>query len=355
MTGVQTCALPISIGAIWATTASFTITSQVPATRALAMSRVMMEYEQDGSWIKPDQTQSGNEITVTSLNPATSYTFRARYADGTESSNDSTSPEVTVTTEDALQVPNADMDGWNIEATKKLGEGKWNGLNPTTYNAYIPNSGSWTTTNAKTFNHSDSGNMNYAINAYPSVISDAHDTGSAAMIRSIGWTVGAGNSYPGVTLEVCKEWSAGKMFLGDYDFNKDTYEETYNYGIAFASRPKSIAFQYKYESYNNDKFKVWAVVENRANGEVKRLAYGEIAAGNAASAYTDIAIDLNYDSSYLDLKATHFYIAFSSSNKANDTHATESNAMEEAKLLRVVNSSYWGGSILYIDNIQLNY
>ena len=145
------------------------------------------------------------------------------------------------------------------------------------------------------------------------------------------------------------------MVLGDYDVNKDTYEETYKYGTALASRHKRIAFQYKYESYNNDKFKVWAVVENRANGEVKRLAYGEIAAGNAASAYTDIAIDLNYDSSYLDLKATHFYIAFSASNKANDTHATESNAMEEAKLLRVVNSSYWGGSILYIDNIQLNY
>ena len=40
-----------SVGAVWATKAIFTVTSQVPTTRALAMSRVFMEYKLNGSWI----------------------------------------------------------------------------------------------------------------------------------------------------------------------------------------------------------------------------------------------------------------------------------------------------------------
>ena len=143
------------------------------------------------------------------------------------------------------------------------------------------------------------------------------------------------------------------LFRSSFDI--DNKVDTYNYGIAFASRPKSIAFQYKYDSYNSDKFKVWAVVENRSNGEVKRLAYGEIAAGNAVSTYTSMNITLNYDSNYTSLKATHFYIVFSSSNKCDDSHDVESTLLKNADLLRVVDSSYWCGSVLYIDNIQLNY
>ena len=120
--------------------------------------------------IAPEQVIDGNRITVKALNANTACTFRAHFNDGAPKPTESVSQDIDITTEAAIQVPNAEMDGWNIEATKKLGKGKWNGLNPTTYYAYIPNSDSWATSNAKTFNHSSSGNMNYAINAVPFVI-----------------------------------------------------------------------------------------------------------------------------------------------------------------------------------------
>ena len=159
-----------------------------------------MEYYTNGEWIKPTQTVSGNKITVTGLSANTSYTFRAHYIDAITATNTSVSSEITITTESASQVPNADMNDWNTEATKKVGKTKWNGLNPTTYYAYIPKSGSWATSNAKTFNHSSSGTMNYAINAYPSVVKETRtNNGEVAIVRSIGWNDGAGNSYEGIT------------------------------------------------------------------------------------------------------------------------------------------------------------
>ena len=342
-----------SIGDVWATRASFTVNIVSPSTRALNNPYVFMEYKSGAGWIKPSQTVNGNAITVTGLNGETSYQFRARYADNAVVPNESVSTEVSITTEAETQVPNADMNGWNVESTKSLAKGMLNGLSPSTYNAYIPNSGSWATTNAKTFNHSSSGRLNYCINAYPSVIYEDRGNGSkAAMIRTIGWTKGSGNEYTSLAYHR----SAGKIFLGTYSFDVDDKIDTYNYGIDFTSRPSTISFDYKYDSYNNDKFKVWAVVENRDGGVIKRLAYGEIGAGSATGNYTNTTIKLAYDPVFSNLKATHFYIVFSSSNKCDDTHTVESELLwEPTKMLRVIDSSYWGGSVLYIDNIQLNY
>ena len=143
--------------------------------------------------------------------------------------------------------------------------------------------------------------------------------------------------------------------MGSYSFKGGTKVDTYNYGVELTSRPKQVSFDYKYDSYNSDKFKVWASVENRSNNIVTQLAYGEIAAGTASSDYTTTVFDLIYDAKYKHLKATHFSLVFSSTNKCNDTHSVESSAIDNANLLRVVNSSYWGGSVLCIDNIQLIY
>ena len=140
-------------------------------------------------------------------------------------------------------------------------------MSKTTYYAYKPNSGKWATTHTKTFDHGSG----YAINSFPSVITEAKDNGYAAVIRSIGWTNGSGNSYPGITGNVCKERSAGKLFLGTYAFDVDSKTDTYNYGIEFTSRPNKISFDYKYTSYHNDTYKVWTAVSNRNNNSLLRF------------------------------------------------------------------------------------
>ena len=343
-----------SEGSVWATSATFQV-AQASSTRALNMELLSIEYKDGENWLKPVQTQDGNLLTVSGLTAGTNYTFRAMVKD--DAGRTGYSDILNVATEAATQVPNADMNGWNVEATKKLAKGMWDGTSPITYDAYIPNSGSWATTNAKTFNHSESGNMNYAINAYPSVINENRGGNNyAAVIRSIGWNNGSGNGYGGLTTNTCKQRSAGKIFLGSYSFDVNSQTDSYNYGIAFVSRPKSISFEYKYDSYNNDNFKVWAVVENRNDGSVKQLAYGEITAGNAAGSYTNATVALNYNSEYTNLKATHFYIVFSSSNKCSDLHSEETNLMETpTRMVKIIDSSYWGGSVLCVDNIQLIY
>ncbi len=336
-------------GDVWATSSTFAISNAAPSTLAINNNDVVMEYKSGDEWVKPVQTVAGSSNTVTGLNAGAEYTFRARLVDSSPSYYSHVSAILNITTEDATQVPNADMNDWNVEATRNL----WKTINiftsKITFTSYKPNSDKWATTNVKTFNQGS----NNAINAYPSVVYETVSTGdNAAVIRSIGWTKGIGNDY---TIFAYHR-SAGKMFLGSYSFDGDSKIDTYNYGIEFTSRPLSISFDYKYDSYNSDKFKVWAVVENRDGGVVKRLAYGEIAAGEAAASYRNTSISLNYDPSYTNLKATHFYLVFSSSNLCDDVHATESGLLwDPTKMLRIIDGSYWGGSVLYVDDIKLNY
>ena len=236
-------AAAVSDGAVRATSANFEIAINSTQTRsAYSMDNIKMEYAENNSWVEPTQSYSGNIITVTGLNAGKSYNFRTKYDDGYNEPLYFAS--TSIQTEESLQLPNSDMNDWNLEKSIALGEGKWNGLNPTTYYAYKPNTGNWATTNAKTFNHGENhGALRYAINAYPSVIYEERDnTNKAAVIRSIGWSNGDGNSYPGLTGNVCKEWSAGKLFLGTYSFDVDNKVDTYNYGIEFTSRPRKISF-----------------------------------------------------------------------------------------------------------------
>lgn len=342
----------VSEGAVWATSATFRISKNVN-TRTFDMNKIHIECKTTGEWMTPTQTIDGDQIAVVGLTPGCVYTFRAIYDDGNITPVPLQSAYSTLSTETPIQLPNADMNNWDIEHSRDLATTKWDGLNKTTYHAYIPNSKSWGTTNQKTFNHGSG----YCINAYPSVSTEDRGNGDkAALIRSIGWNTGSGNGYGGITGNKCEERSSGKLFIGSYSFDKSTRADSYNYGIAFTSRPKSVSFEYKYAKFGSDNFKVWAVVENRSEGVVKRLAYGEVAAGDNAATYTSNSFELIYDPAFKDLKATHFYLVFSSSNKCSDKHSEETNLMESpSRLVGVVGGSYWGGSVLYIDNIHLNY
>lgn len=279
---------------------------------------------------------------ITGLLPNKEYRIQAKLGD-------IISNEIKFRTEEEATIPDANMDEtWNIENSRELAKGKWDGLSKTTYYAYKPQSGKWATTNSKTFDHGS----NYAINAYPSVIFETNGNGKAAVIRSIGWRKGSGNDYT----STCYERSAGRLFLGNYSFNVDNKTDTYNYGINFTARPKSIKFNYKYDSYNNDKFKVWAVAENRdENGNITTIANGEISAGTATSGSNYVSNEIILSYHYFHKAVTHFYIVFSSTNLCNDIHSTESQNIQSAKTLHVIDKSYWGESTLYIDDIELIY
>lgn len=262
---------------------------------------------------------------ITGLLPNKEYRIQAKLGD-------IISNEIKFRTEEE-NIPNdCNMNSWDTENTRKLSSKN--------YSSYRPHSGQWATTNTKTFNQGGT----FICNAYPSVTYEGKDNGNAAVIRSIGWTGGITN-----TSSICYQYSAGRLFLGTYSYND--YKDTYNYGIDFSSRPTKIKFQCKYESCNNDKFKVWVIVENRENNKVTQLAYGEKIEGTISS-YNEQSIELAYSDHYT--KPTHFYIVFSSSYLCNDTFDNEKNAMKNAKVI-TYHDKYWGGSTLYIDDIELIY
>lgn len=340
----------LSSGDVWATHATLTVVGDNEATTAYLRDKtITVEYAPAGTedWVKPTQQRMGDQIVISGLpedaEKENSYILRATAALGGKEVAAKSISEIT--TERALQLPGGNLDEWNEEATRKLAKGKWNGLNKTTYVSYLPANGLWGTSNKKTFSYGS----DYAINSYPSVVTEAHGDGVAAVIRSIGWTNGIGNDY----WSVCDNYSSGRLFIGSSDFDLNSMLDNYQYGMEFTSRPSSISFDLKYDSYNNDQYKVWAVVEHREGETVTQLARQEIT-GGAEADYARVTLNLG---NYTDAskKATHFYIVFASSYLCNDDHATESAVMKNYSLLHVVDNSYWGGSTLWIDNIQLNY
>ena len=266
---------------------------------------------------------------IKGLNSNTRYKIRARVGL-------ITSEQQTITTEQEVQLSDSKMDEWITENSHSLKSGFL--ASKKTYYAYKPTSGIWATTNAKTFDRGGT----YTCNAYPSVVYETNDNGKAAAISTIGWTDGATN-----TNTICYDRSAGRLFTGSYTYN------TYTYGTPCESRPSAISFDCKYDSYNNDMFKVWAIVEFRNDTSVIELAKKELVSGSLNS-YANLKLSLEDVFTDFYLHATHITIVFSSTQQCNDNNDTESSNIKNSGVLYYTDNR-WKGSTLYIDNISLIY
>lgn len=280
---------------------------------------------------------------ISGLTPAKAYSVYAVYGSHV-------SQPTSFTTETALQVENAGLEDWS-ERTRT---GLMNGANPFSYKdvtAYYPNlSGAasyWSCVNQKTFEGSP--NVKSTWNIVPSTKKTTGRSGNGAQLRTVGWDNGAGN-----TTTIKRHVAAGKLFMGTYSFDHSSNTDTYNYGQPFTSRPARVAAYLKYSPKDNDSYKVWAVVENRENGIVTQLGKGELSENTAIAEYTQKSFDIIYTNT--TLKATHFYIVFSSSANCSDTESVETGNLKNL----VADSSADGythheGSNLYIDDIQIFY
>ena len=274
------------------------------------------------------------------LTPTTDYSFRVRLGQHVLDAG-------TFQTEDILQVPNANMDSWDTEAIRGLKAG----INPFASKKDIMSekpSGGWITVNKKTFNDVPLGSWPYTVNAYPSTISVVNGSGKAALIRSIGWNKDGGNALTGSS----DSNSAGRLFLGSYNFDFNAYTDEFNYGIDFASRPNAIKADYMYTPYNGDSFKVWVVLENVIEGVVTQIGYGELINGEAVSgSYKSMNVPITYTD--LSKKANRISVVFSSSAGCRDIYGEENTLVKS--YMRCLDSHHWEGSCLYVDNIELIY
>lgn len=292
-----------------------------------------------------DQWQDYSDATITGLQPNTTYTVRALV-------NNWPTTEATFTTEAALQIPNGNMESWS-DWTKELWNGA-NGVNKINITAGQPQG--WSTVNDKTFGGDP--NVKSTWNLRPSTIKSIGHKGNGALIRSVGWDNDSGNSYKVIFVTVIYHFSAGKLFLGNYSYDHSNNKNNYDYGIPFSSRPAKVKFVYKYQPYKDDNsFSVRAVAEHREGTSVTRIGYSEYIGSNVSDNYIDETFSIIYDPQYLNLKATHFYLEFSSSSKYDDLEGKVNNNPYLDKVFSHYDNGYkyFEGSNLYIDDVELIY
>jgi hypothetical protein len=283
-----------------------------------------------------------NVITanVTGLKPGTTYEYT-----GVNNGTPLTVDIRTFTTEAATQLPNSDMESWYRVAGKTNywwidypgadASAVWGTMNLLTTSGGGSGT-SWTDRSGCAYNASSGTRQS----------TDVHGGTYAALVKTVGW--GTNNSAAVSSgFGTCKNVTPGELYLGKYD--ADSKKAVYS-GYAFASRPSSLTFYYKYVKVgntSNDDYAYVQVVVYDASGNVIASADSQIS--DMASSYTAKTLNLTYASGAA--KAAKIMVRFKSSHDnvaANDTYMTPPPA-------RNTSTGEYSGSELYIDDLTLNY
>lgn len=348
--------LQASEGDMWATKATIHVVGKNEgATEYLKTQPVVIEYIkisefEAGEWITPEQSHVGDAIEITGLpediEKENAYRLKATLGDM------SATNMLDITTEKALQVPNAGFEEWYSakiysKSSYFLGMGagidiyQWFPKVSASSNSY------WGTRNDLT-NSQKSGTTCYYTSYSGTIKATKGHTGAAAEISTLGW--GEGNTYlNSMSGVVIKNKTAGMLFMGDYNVNaSDGSREVY--GRTFTSRPKSLSFWYKYNPIDSESFKAYIVVENRDNGTVTELGRAELVSNEAVGEYQQVILNINYTRTAL--KATHMYIVFLSSTASSPEVGLSTGSYNA---LKGFSDSRYVGSVLTVDDVKLIY
>lgn len=274
---------------------------------------------------------------ISGLTPGTKYYVKAE-------ANGGQSEPVTFTTEANIQLANGDMEQWS---RTEGGTQYWWVSYPFAAGETNP---VWNTLNQLTT--SEGGTHTSPTNrdgcAYSAIsgtieTTDKHGGSYAALIRTVGW--GGGNSAHWVAWETkmgtCENVTAGELYLGHYSNGAQ-------FGTAFAVRPTSLSFWYKYAPKNaSDQAFAKVVIRDAAKNV---LATNEFTIGRT-DAYTQKILDLTYPVPCA--KAASIEVIFKSSiNDVNNQKNTD--WLTPPPSMNLSDGTYMG-SQLYIDDVTLNY
>lgn len=330
---------------VFATYATFKVTHN-PKT---ALSALTWEVSENGGEFVATTNvtldAANDRVTIKGLKAGTSYKVRA--TDGSAAGSINTA---SATTERALQIPNGNLDA---ATTTNGSESKWS-------NVVFEG---WGTNNAMTT--SQGGNFAYVRISGTIGTTDAV-SGNAALIRTVGW--GSGNTAIGSsgTSGDCKYTDPGLLHLGatrtarpvgyGSDDNKSNGSsagpvstDDLDCGIAFASRPSSLVFQYKYSPKNS---------ADRGYAEISvidalgRKIVTKTLLLQASSSWQTARLDLEYPIGAL--KASKLYVKFLSSYDMEYFKRTDANFSGPGFGGNLGKGTFMG-SQLYIDEITLAY
>lgn len=346
--GESSCSLSAPEGNVWAKSATIYLTGDTDGTTEFlkTVKDITVQCRKEtGDWFSPTQEKVKDTIEITGLEPDTRYTFKATIG-GTNTIT--VNNEVTLETEEALQIPNSGFEEWYTDSDTRWSAGTFGNFTHYFYYPYSKDATDiWWNTNNK---YSQAWTVApVQTTTCPAVIyvKDAKSGNKAAEIH----TAGSGGEYSSTPSSMYPQSArAGRLFIGTYDWSDK--KETVTTGHAFASRPREMKFWYKYTPYQTDNFKV--EIEIRSNGKV--IASGSYipdATSTADTEYREGSITLDYNG-HME-KATGIYVDILSTTKASFT----SDDLQKAGTIDLTDcATGWTthlGSRLKIDDLELIY
>ncbi len=352
--------ITISEGGAWAKKAYMTMTVADAEQTSLVNEYVSFYVRQNGSsdWAEIENYElTDGTILFSQLQPGTKYDIRSTCL-ANPVSDESYTPVVSFTTEEAIQVPNSSFDNWYSEKTDKDGNPLTKNLDIVYWDKFFPcdkedaSTKSWSSVNQLTTMDGKNPTKiiwptppyvgcKYVANSGTIPTTENYMSGKAALVRSLGW--GSGSAAAGGPP---KKTTAGQLFLGE--FNTTTWAPVY--GIPFASRPLGMSFYYKYQPKNpEDKF-IAKIVVLDVNDDIIAEAVMPSDQCGAQDKYKEAVLNLTYAADKQNAKAASMYISFISGTKL-EKDETDFNYPPGANL----SDGEFLGSQLYVDVVTLLY
>lgn len=275
---------------------------------------VMLSSDGGQSYVTVPSAASGKKLNFAGLEPGKTYMVKASL-DGLGSK------PIRFTTEEALQIPNGNLDADIISHSNNQYE-------------FI----GWGTNNPMT--SSQGASLEYCRNS-GSIQTDDAVKGKAALLRTTGW--GSGNTNAGA-LSIIKYVDPALLHLGAERSSRasDIYGTSdLDCGINFDSRPASLSFYYKYSAPNSgDTGEVLIRVIDKSG---KTILEKKQDLGAKSSYGEETVVPLIYPDNAP--KCGKLYVRFLSSNKTPGD--------KDKNWLKFGNPHT--GAQLYVDEIKLNY
>ncbi|MDE7073853.1 MAG: PCMD domain-containing protein [Odoribacter sp.] len=315
----------------------------------------------DGQWKALETTLTEKntdeyECLAKGLAPATDYAFRVRLGGHTLEAG-------SYVTEVDAQVPNSGFEEWSEEMVWKKTIAFSGGKEVYAFYPYASGTtDTWWNTRNRTTTQSSDGVASWFYAAYPGTVptaksgwtatehlnsyggtnlsSRAYAGNSAMEIATVGW----GKNNWSAASKTAANKTAGALYIGDYDLATHTE----SFGHAFASRPVSIQFYYRFYSYNNETTKAYAELKDET-GEV--IGYGEFRITNSTDVYQKGIIEIIYYSQVKRIST--FTIVFLSTD--SESPATSAIQGSEGAIGKGYGDSRHIGSVLTVDEVELVY
>lgn len=336
--------LSVSSVDVWATHATLSYVKNVdvsPSDLTFYISTDEANYTQATASVNA----SAGTVTLTGLTPGTTLHVKAS---DTGSIAGAYRP-LSIATEAAIQPQGGNMNTWG----KDQGWKKTVVYGNTVYKYWPGNYENeyWATRNDLTCGDTSYGYASVWYNFYSGTYNVAGlNNTNAAEICTVGWAKTAANTFVLPSTGNVNTRSAGYLFMGSYSYDKANDTENFEFGRPFTSRPTALSFWYKFTSCDSESFKAYVVVENRNGSTVTELGRGQLISGEDKSTFTKATVNIDYK--VKNLKATHAYVVFVSS----DSDAPRTKHVQGSKgAFAGYTDARHTGNVLVVDDIEFTY